>query len=189
MISSNQTKSLLEVMEKNEDPSAFADALGLLEKLITNIINNPNDDKFKHIKMTVKTLATRLFNIRQMTELLTSLGFIQLDQEFYLPDEEYVSLLQNFNTIKWQHILSQGRVEGPQQYQKAQEIVRQQQEAQRQYEKEQKEKEKIQQQIKYDRQERSLVKEKDSKANDLQFGAKVKTCEQLGINKNTGKRG
>ncbi|CAD8173762.1 unnamed protein product [Paramecium octaurelia] len=189
MISSNQTKSLLESMEKNEDPSAFADALGLLEKLITNIINNPNEDKFKHIKMTVKALATRLFNIREMAQLLTCLGFIQLEQEFYLPDEEYATLLENYNTIKWQHILSQGRAEGPQQYQRAQEIVRQQQEAQKQYEKEQKEKEKIQQQMKYDRQERSLVKEKDSKANDLQFGAKVKTCEQLGINKNTGKRG
>lgn len=38
MLSSNKTKSLLESIEKNEDPSAFADALGLLEKLITKYI-------------------------------------------------------------------------------------------------------------------------------------------------------
>lgn len=85
METTNNAELLLKKMQQDEDPEKFADALGLLERLVTkyrkillSLLTNPDEDKFKHIKTTVKTLATRLFNIRLMPDLLISIGFTQV---------------------------------------------------------------------------------------------------------------
>jgi len=78
-----QISPIIDKLSGKYDRMALSDAVELLEKLFRNITAHPSDVKFRKIKATNKTLASKVFALRGIEELLISLGF-RLEGEFYV---------------------------------------------------------------------------------------------------------
>lgn len=58
----------------------------LLEKLITNIVTNPTDAKYRTIKVSNATIQGKLLVVKEMQKLLLMLGYQPQNENFVLPD-------------------------------------------------------------------------------------------------------
>jgi len=56
-------------------------AFELLVKLFQNIINNPNEDKFKNFKLTNEAIKTKILFITEITDLLKAIGYEKVNEE------------------------------------------------------------------------------------------------------------
>jgi len=69
-----------------ENPEVLAGGLQILLKLLNkyhcnltvSIALNPLDDKYRHFKLSNKTLQAKLYSVAKMDDLLRSLGFIRV---------------------------------------------------------------------------------------------------------------
>lgn len=64
---------LKEIMKKK--PNEYKTAFEILTKLLKNIVDNPNDPKFRIIKKTNVIISSKLLNISEMVEVLEILGY------------------------------------------------------------------------------------------------------------------
>ncbi|KAM3127621.1 hypothetical protein pb186bvf_020272 [Paramecium bursaria] len=179
-------ESTFNQMMKTQDPQLLQDALQLLQKLTTNITQNPTDVRFRSLKLSNKTLHSRLFNVEGINRVLNLIGFELRADEYFLPDQNLGLLFGHLDELRWAGLLADAQLSGPSEVEKAKEIIAQQKLVQAKREQETKQKQQIQQQAEYDKQERKLVKAKDSVAKEAKFGAQVKRCEDIGIGKNQG---
>jgi len=74
------TKNSVEKLILQIEGSSYSDetlfqAFQILQKILQNILNNPTEEKFKHIKKTNATLQKSLFCIKEMEALLELLDF------------------------------------------------------------------------------------------------------------------
>ena len=65
---------LLEIKESHDEQEMMA-ALDILLKLIHNILKYPKDEKYRGIKKSNKTIASKLLNIEGMHEFLLFIGY------------------------------------------------------------------------------------------------------------------
>lgn len=68
----------------NNQPEEAAAGLDLLVKLMQNIIKEPNNEKFRILKRTNKTIAAKLMALKpndKVIELITILGYVQMDDD------------------------------------------------------------------------------------------------------------
>ena len=60
----------------NEVPEqTYMNMLNILNKLTSNIVSNPNQDKFRTVRKFNKVLQNKLFIHRDIDRVLTTLGF------------------------------------------------------------------------------------------------------------------
>lgn len=78
-----ECSQVVDSLTEKFDRIAIADGLALLLKLLGNIAKHPGDVKYRKIKTTNKTLASRVFSLRGIESILTALGF-SLQGEFYV---------------------------------------------------------------------------------------------------------
>lgn len=64
----------IEKLESN-DIQNYKDGVQLLLKLLTNVINEPENQKFRTIRLENKTVKERLLNLTGMKDLLVEIGF------------------------------------------------------------------------------------------------------------------
>merc|ERR1711871_834792 len=75
--------SIAIIVAGNANEATIA-GLDILHKLITNILKNPQEAKFRSLKMTNKTIQAKLMSLQPneaVMELLTALGYVQIDGE------------------------------------------------------------------------------------------------------------
>lgn len=80
---------------KNKHPSQYKDCFDILIKLFTNIVNNPNEAKFRNFKKTNKAIETRVLVIPEILEILSIMGYSDSSDPDVLIFEG--DTLQNFN--------------------------------------------------------------------------------------------
>ena len=71
------------IVASNQNDATVA-GLDILFKLITNILKNPQEEKFRILKMTNKTIQAKLISLQPneaVVELLAALGYVQVDAE------------------------------------------------------------------------------------------------------------
>ena len=71
-------KDILEGMLKDivsKRPNDYKTAFGILTKLLNNILENPNEPKFRVVKKSNLAISTKLLNIPEMIEVLEILGY------------------------------------------------------------------------------------------------------------------
>lgn len=66
---------LLQEVYSAAQPDKFETAINILRKIVTNIVNDPNNDKFRNVRKTNKVLAEKLFIHKNIDELLTLFDF------------------------------------------------------------------------------------------------------------------
>ena len=68
-------------LTNQNQPEAVADALGILLKLLQNIATHPEEAKFRAVKKTNKVIASKLLSCTGILQILTDVGFVDLDRE------------------------------------------------------------------------------------------------------------
>ena len=79
-----EVQSQLDAIVKSHDQKKALDGLDILFKLLSNIVKNPNEDKYRQIKGTNKTIAEKLMSLTGVQQLLLTMGFQELEQGIYL---------------------------------------------------------------------------------------------------------
>lgn len=65
----------MEEVFRSSNMDSLETALGILRKIISNILNEPENDKFRNIRRTNKVLANKLFIHSNIDEVLKLYGF------------------------------------------------------------------------------------------------------------------
>lgn len=87
---------LLESQEKNLD---YIRQLKIIKKIITNIINNPTETKYKILNKENQTLSTFIFQTINGTLIIKRIGFIEKDLTFEFNNNNKLKKLQFYEQI------------------------------------------------------------------------------------------
>jgi len=74
---------LAEIVAANDNEKSIA-GLDILHKLISNILKNPADEKFRVLKKTNKAISAKLMSLQpsgKVMELLLALGYTNIDDD------------------------------------------------------------------------------------------------------------
>ena len=178
----------MDAIFRSTDHSKFKDMLGLLKKILQNIENNPDIEKFRTIKKSNPALAARLFISPLVDQILGASGFIEFDGIFTNHSQsldsvrDLIIMIEGFEVQL--EVEENNKGVDPEQVRLRQEAIDREMAAK------QAELDKLNKQIQTDRKEIQLS-EKDhpitaSKGKQLKFGANTKTCSDLGIGKGGG---
>eukprot|EP01065_Artemidia_motanka_P009407 TRINITY_DN14800_c0_g1_i1.p1 TRINITY_DN14800_c0_g1~~TRINITY_DN14800_c0_g1_i1.p1 ORF type:complete len:483 (+),score=183.11 TRINITY_DN14800_c0_g1_i1:68-1516(+) len=72
------------------DGLALDAAVSLLQRLLGNIVESPDDERFRSLKTDNKRLSSDLFSVKGVAAFLTSVGFEERPGAFVLPAQEGV---------------------------------------------------------------------------------------------------
>ena len=76
-------KSIADIVANNSNEATIA-GLDILHKLVTNILKNPQEEKFRILKRTNKTIQAKLMSLQPtdaVMDLLTALGYVVIDSD------------------------------------------------------------------------------------------------------------
>merc|ERR1712048_217062 len=63
----------------------YLETLELIQKLTQNVVRNPTEDKFRHIKLTNPKIAAAITDVPNAVDLLKEMGWQQEGEELVLP--------------------------------------------------------------------------------------------------------
>lgn len=178
--------SILDELEKNTKEETLEAALVLIDKLLKNITTNPHEEKFRSIKIENQTLKNKVFNVAGIDKVFLALNFQLIDLNYIYLDNE-ILILEN-GRIQITKILEKFALKRlPDEEKKKQmEIQEEQEEMRRKFKKEKEEMEKLRNLSKLDRKEKGKEIVKESIGKKVEYGAKVKTCKDMGIGEKKG---
>ena len=76
--------SIVSMLADNSD-TVMNDAKDILVKLLGNVLNDPNNTKYRAVKLTNKTIEEKLLPAAGAFEILFSVGFEEADDKLILP--------------------------------------------------------------------------------------------------------
>lgn len=89
------------ILANNDDQQVIA-GLDILHKLVSNILKNPTDQKYRILKKTNKTIQAKLLSLKPpgiIMELIEALGYIQIDEEQHAFAGDYYAVLMEGSQI------------------------------------------------------------------------------------------
>lgn len=75
---------------------AYLEAVRIILLLLDNIINHPNENKYRTIRIENKTIKEKLLTLEGCVELLTSIGFQRSDDQYTLPNDSSLELIRSY---------------------------------------------------------------------------------------------
>ncbi|XP_073848899.1 N-glycanase Pngl [Musca autumnalis] len=75
---------------------AYLEAVRIILLLLDNIINNPNEEKYRTIRMENKTIKEKLLTLEGCVELLTAIGFQRNNEQYTLPRDAPLKLIREY---------------------------------------------------------------------------------------------
>ena len=78
---SDEIDTIIEDIYNNYNGKRVLEAFKILNKLFNNIINNPDEEKFKIFKKSNINLQLKVLIIKECQDILKSLGYTELDEE------------------------------------------------------------------------------------------------------------
>ena len=172
----DEIDTIIEDIYNNYNGKRVLEAFKILNKLFNNIINNPDEEKFKIFKKSNINLQLKVLIIKECQDILKSLGYTELDEERLLFKGDVRRLkYATYSMTKKIH-----KIEEALDKQKKDEEEKKQEEIRKEFEEKNKilmqqkmERERLREQCLNDRKEvAQKMKPKSSVANDLKFGAK-----------------
>ena len=172
----DEIDTIIEDIYNNYNGKRVLEAFKILNKLFNNIINNPDEEKFKIFKKSNINLQLKVLIIKECQDILKSLGYTELDEERLLFKGDVRRLkYATYSMTKKIH-----KIEEALDKQKKDEEEKKQEEIRKEFEEKNKiliqqkmERERLREQCLNDRKEvAQKMKPKSSVANDLKYGAK-----------------
>ena len=99
--------SIVSMLADNSD-TVMNDAKDILIKLLSNVLKEPNNTKYRAVKLTNKTIEEKLIPASGAFEILFSVGFEEADDKLILPLGADMRIIQIFK----QAITSVSKSEG-----------------------------------------------------------------------------
>eukprot|EP01017_Pseudomicrothorax_dubius_P019816 TRINITY_DN2185_c0_g1_i1.p1 TRINITY_DN2185_c0_g1~~TRINITY_DN2185_c0_g1_i1.p1 ORF type:complete len:188 (+),score=48.67 TRINITY_DN2185_c0_g1_i1:344-907(+) len=174
----SRVMSTLKKITLNNPDDAVIEAYDLLFKLLSNIITNPAENKFRTIKPTNQTLRTKLFNVKYVEELLQALGFTMVDGNYVYTSQNLSPLgIAVTDVMAAQTSIKENRMSPEEKAKKAAF-----EEYKRKQERDHAEAEKLLKQFEADRKEtKDRLPATDSIANATHYGARNATFKDIGV--------
>ena len=94
---SEQLRKLITSFRNSEDRDA---TLSTLRRIFDNIIQHPNDDKYRQIKLTSKTFSNKVWQYPAGEELMKMSGWVVEDDHVRLRDDSCVKTVSNLLVLK-----------------------------------------------------------------------------------------
>lgn len=96
MENNNNFQNIIErfnYIKNNNKDECILKYLSILKKLLSNLKNKPNEDKYKQIKVTNNILQNSVFNIDGAYDLFIDIGFYQDDESLFIQniDVQFIS--------------------------------------------------------------------------------------------------
>ena len=173
---SDEIDRIVEDIYNNYKGKRVLEAFKILNKLFNNIINDPEEEKFKIFKKSNINLQLKVLIIKECLDMLKALGYTELDEERLIFKGSIKRL--KYATYSMTKIIF--KIEEALEKQQKEEEEKKQEEIRKEFEEKSKklmeekmERERLRQQCLNDRKEVAQnMKPKSSVANDLKFGAK-----------------
>ena len=173
---SDEIDGTVEDIYNNYNGKRVLEAFKILNKLFNNIINDPEEEKFKIFKKSNINLQLKVLIIKECLDMLKVLGYTELDEERLIFKGSIKRL--KYATYSMTKIIF--KIEEALEKQQKEEEEKKQEEIRKEFEEKSKklmeekmERERLRQQCLNDRKEVAQnMKPKSSVANDLKFGAK-----------------
>lgn len=70
---------------EGNNKSVYIDGIEILLKLLDNILNFPENEKYRKIRLDNKTIREKLLRVRGMIFVLKSIGFCEVNHRFVIP--------------------------------------------------------------------------------------------------------
>jgi hypothetical protein len=72
-------QATLEGITKSNDDKALLDGLGILHRLLSNILLHPTEDKYRTIKRSIPKIEQTLFSLKgNVVVMLLACGFVEV---------------------------------------------------------------------------------------------------------------
>ena len=147
--------------------------------MFKNIINSPNEPKFRQFKITNEAIKSKILAIKGTLELVKAAGFSEFDEEHLAYKDSKVDTLKKaVDIIEVYTKEANEKIKAKENSKKNDNINKLSEDIKKMKLEQDRKKQEILNQIELDKKERAK-KEKatDSKANDLKFGATLKKFE------------
>ena len=172
----DEIDNLVEDIYNNYNNKRVSEAFKILNKLFNNIINNPDEEKYKIFKKSNINLQLKVLIIKECQDILKSLGYTELDEDRLIFKGninrlKYATYVMTKKIFKIEEILEKQRKE--EEEEKQEKIRKEFEEKSKMLMEEKMERERLKQQCLNDRKEVAQnMKPKNSVANNFKFGAK-----------------
>jgi len=164
------------ILTNNEDDKVIA-GLDILHKLISNILKNPTDQKFRVLKKSNKAIQAKLLSLQPsgvIIEMVEALGYTSLDDEIHAFAGDYFDVLMEGSTLIDNAVTELKMNNMSEEERKKAELIRKNQEEYKAKMREAAEYKKQLEDISMkERKVKQAEKNQDSKGNDLRFGANM----------------
>ena len=87
--------SIVSMLADNSD-TVMNDAKDILVKLLGNVLNDPNNTKYRAVKLTNKAIEEKLLPAAGAFEILFSVGFEEADDKLILPLSADLKTIKSF---------------------------------------------------------------------------------------------
>jgi len=91
----------LKALKSKNDTATYSTALTTLGKVVSNIISNPNEEKYRKVKQSNAAFARRLGNVQGGRDAMLAVGFVSDTPE----GTEEPHFVLNANADAWNHLL------------------------------------------------------------------------------------
>ena len=159
----------------------MVDGMNLLRKLIKNILEKPTEEKFRVLKKTNKTIASKLMSLQpdgSVLQLLAALGYVEVDSDNVAFVGNYFNILSSANfTIKDPIMPMILECMDPEEAKKEKMIWQNKKDMIEKQKKDQERKKEMERYSQMDRKVKGEEKNPDSVGNKLTYGANIKKFE------------
>lgn len=171
--------STISKMKSSYKDEPLHTCIHLLQKLIKNIISNPNEPKFRNVKKTNEAIKTKILCIKEAETLLKEVGFVEDGTELLVYKDSNTNnlsiLVKQLEEVEKE--IDERKLKN-EILQKNLEAKKLQDEINARMKEEHRKKAELEKLIENDKKERmNKEKAKDSNANDLKFGCNLKKFE------------
>ena len=176
-------------LEQHNKQEELLECLSILEKLISNIVTNPMEPKFRTIKTTNNAIKSKVLNVQGVDKVIKLMGY-QLDGEFYkLSDDNLARMLSGAPFIDEHRRLLAAKMSGPDDYKKELAVIQNHREMRAEKAKQAKEQDRLKQMAEADKRERAHMKVDTTQSRQLGFGVNQKTWSDIGVDLCNTKKG
>ncbi|EDO41740.1 predicted protein [Nematostella vectensis] len=183
--------ALLEELCKEHGKDSSKTAIETMLRMANNIIQEPNNEKFRNVRTENKTFSTKVWQLPEAQQFMLVWGWTQVEDHLVLASDDIIKpvkhvLQRRLNLLTMQQQRSAASSNRAPVSEKDRVLQEERKRRLEQAKHEKEEKKRIMAQIKADRENLKARQLKDSKARHLQSGGGMKKFEDIGVDLDGG---
>mmetsp|Transcript_15105 Transcript_15105/g.16796 ORF Transcript_15105/g.16796 Transcript_15105/m.16796 type:complete len:196 (+) Transcript_15105:70-657(+) len=175
----------------NRDTAKVFHCANIISKLVKNIVDHPDEDKYRVVKKSNKAIQNKILSVKGAEDLLLSIGFIHIDEEqlgWFVEDN--MNLLRDTVLPQLAQLMTEITPEESAEEKERARLLKERQAAiDEKFRKDQEYKKALQKQMELDRKDKQGDVVRSSHARQAGFGAQQATWKDIGVDLSKQARG